>query len=212
MLRKKQKSIIKIIAVFLILSFAIFPADAHASSNVKKMTVYENVCKVKNTVYCACNAGVYKVNLKTSKVTTLIKNNAYKTGRYYGRIKYYKGYLYYTKSNDDTCLGLYRIKPSTKKIETISKDMEILGYALSGKKVYTCIGDDLLEKEYNRVMSLNGNNKKITKTKPKMTIKISNASGYSIVEKWNESSVTTSKFYLQKPNGKRIYLGKVRVF
>ena len=204
MLRNSRKTIVTIISVALIITFAVIPADVHASSNVKKMTVYESVYKVKNTVYCACGAGVYRVNLKTSKVTRLIKNNSYKTGRYYGWMKYYKGYLYYIKSNDDTCLGLYRIKPSTKKIKALSKEMEIIGYALSGNKVYIRIADDSLEKIYNRKMSLNGKNKKTTKVMPKMNIRESNSSGYELINAWNEYE---NKFYLQKPNGERIYLG-----
>ena len=60
------------------------------------------------------------------------------------------------------------------------------------------------EKIYKRKMSLNGKNKKTTKVMPKMNIRESNSSGYELINAWNEYE---NKFYLQKPNGERIYLG-----
>ena len=100
---KKRVVAITLMLALMVTLLPLIPGnDAYAASKRKKMITNSGVIKKGNTAYCCVHQkGLYKVNLKTKKVTKM------KT-KYYlpEQMKIYKGYLYFIASTpDEVTLG-----------------------------------------------------------------------------------------------------------
>ena len=209
-----------ILSMIITLAFMPLISDdftAHAAGGTVKMTTYNQVIKVKNTVYCAGAKGIYKVKLKNGKVKTkklIVKaaNPLFGAYTYVGHMKKKGGYIYYTHGSEGTLWNFNRvnIKSGKKKHLADTGEQKYYGYVIKNKKIYFDYqdGSDDYEIKANVIsMKLNGSSKKRSSVKPKMTVKDSNAKGYSVVIKQKGSY---AKDYLKTPKGK-FYLGKVKI-
>ena len=167
--------------------------QTYAASKSKKMTVYDQVIKKGNYAYCTgVGRNLYKVNLKTGKVTNLITGN---TGpEVHNHVSYVypirnvrsmklKGkYLYYISAQTQgPGEALYRINVNTGKIKRLaSTSMGRITYVIKGSKIYYYI-DKMDGKKRCKVMKLNGKSRKKTSIVPKMKSKKSNVKGYSSI-------------------------------
>jgi len=173
---------ITLLAFIVACSFSITTVSAAGSkkAKVKKSTVYDEVIKSGNTVYCACDGIIAKVNLKTGKVKVL-SNTPY---WFYTCMKK-KGKYIYAISNCDAYSELHRINTSKKKRKVIAGNRRLASgiecYTISKKKIYyKYYYNDDNDREFtvNKVMKLNGKGKKKTKVQAKNKRKRSNAKGY----------------------------------
>ena len=225
-----KKQIISVISMLIIMAF-IVPAmdyDAYAASKkTKKVTTYEEVVVHGSTAYCIVSEGmpckIYKVNLKTAKKSVLVKDASRTSG-----LLYKNGYLYYVNHNEAFPEGwLCRVKTNSKQKPKIIADniywYKAIFYYVDKDKVYYRTYKDPDDPDINkycyRQVKTNGkNDKKFKNVKIKAKLKKSNKKGYRVVykgckkyyDKYSESyQYKYYKCYLQKPNGKKIYLTKV---
>ena len=190
---------------------------AHAASGKVKMTTYNEVIKINNTVYCAGAKGIYKVKLKNGRIKSkkLLTRASTPMSGGYTYIYYMKkkgGYIYYIHATEGTFWTLFRVNEKTGKRQKIADfgEQHYFGYVIKGKKIY--YDEPLYDEDYNvktNVLSinLNGSSPKKSSVKPNMKSKSSNKKGYSVVIK---DTGKYSKDYLKTPAGK-FYLGKVKV-
>ena len=194
------------------------------SKKKKKFKVYEQVIKEGNIAYCG-GCGIYKVNLKTGKVTTLKKNKDWLGSRYTDMKKI--GSWIYFKKDGETYNYLYRINVRNRKCKKIApkilpypkSHIGNLWYYISGSKIYlTTIYDGDYDGDFNAVTKLNGKGeKRSTRTIINRVVKkTSNAKGYRLIEKYNDAyykadngSVAKVKIWLKTPK-KKYYLGKAK--
>ena len=190
-----------------------------ASTKTKKGTVYTHIIKHGNTVYCMVHDymiyyKIYKVDLKRGKAKLLKKNLYNPTG-----MKYKKGYIYVAAECGtavDSYNGeLFRINVKTGKKTRLEKHLKgnpVPEFVVSKNTIYFTEykydydrGKDVKK---TRKMKLNGKSKKNAgNVKVKVKAKKSNTKGYKI--KYVESEENSvDKYYLVKPNGSKIYLGK----
>lgn len=196
----------KILVIIAMLAVAVsfYPTDTYASSKAVKSTTYSNTLKSGNYVYCTNAHRLFKVDLKKKTVKVMATQKA----GYITCMKIRKGYLYYAEMSQygAECL-IYRINLKTGKKATLARNTSG-DYAIKGKKIYynhaQVINNDIKYKK--RVMKLNGKSKKSTKYKVKMKTKMSNASGYLVVDDYdsdyyNDWTNETVNYYLKTPNG-----------
>lgn len=206
------------ILIALIIVVTAAPQAMAASGSTKKMTVYTDVIKKGNTVYCAASSGVYKAKLKNNKVVS--KKRLARA--YYGvrDMKVKSGYLYY-RCPYPVGETLYRINLKTGKDEAVfapekgrfknSYSVSVLSYAFKGNKLYAKIEyndskDNFHTKTF--VAKLNGKASKVTSVKLSNKSKRTNKKGYKIVEKESDDGGRyIARSYLKTPKGK-YYLGK----
>ena len=209
----------RILAIFLMMTLFISvaaPMSFAASGKTKKQTVYNDVIKVGNNVYCYAGDYIYKVNIKSGKKTKLCTPTKW----YSVFMRYNKGYIYYITSrysnSNKYCPWnaiLWRVNVKTKKVQKVYTAIETfddLKYAIKGSKIYTQYekpyNQDLDCKNVRKSMKLNGKSKKSSKYKIKMTRKNSNAKGYSLIldlrefDEDDESGYVT--YYLKTPKKK----------
>ena len=190
-----------ILVVAVVFSFAVPAESVSAASKTKKMTVYYCI-KSKSTVYCSNANHIFKVNLKTKKVTILTGGKCYP-----GNLKLKGKYLYYQDIqqgfDENGYAGyLYRINVKTKAKKKLAGATD---YAIKGKKIYVTAdkikGDNSI-KTTKRVMKLNGKSKKKTKYKAKNACKQTNAKGYYVTDDidWDDFD-QPANYYLRTPSG-----------
>ncbi|MBQ9014506.1 MAG: DUF5050 domain-containing protein [Firmicutes bacterium] len=193
----RRRAILILTAV--IVAAAFMPATAFAKT--KTSTVYSQVVKKGKYVYCASYAGLYRVNVKTNKVKKLSSDDA-------GRMKLSGKYIYYISYTSGTLTNLCRVKKTGGGHRQLAVNVD--KYKIEKKKIY-CNDHHYYEgKETWRVMKLNGKNKKKSKVKVRMNVKMTNAGKYSVVNKFMDDYDADYNVlcYLKKPNGKTVYLGK----
>jgi len=205
---RRLREVIVILAVLLlavIFGMAVQSQESYAAKKIKG-TTYEQVMKYKNTAYVIGCSGLYKVKLKNGKakkITRLVKMTETfgPDSLLYGMRK--KGsYIYYVSGTNGTSSRLIRVGIRSHKIKTLAKNT--YKYAFKGKKIYYTVEDDI--STHNRVMSINGKNKKKTKVKVVRIDKETNAKGYKVINKGKGKYVIS---YLKTPKGK-FRLGKVK--
>lgn len=198
-----MKRKILMILMMTIIAVAFMPVTASAAS--KTMKVYDKVLKEGKYVYCISEAGVYKVNVKTGKKKTLGKRDTMIEEWFPGAMKK-KGKWIYFLVNGPVGSSLQRVNVNNanwKILTVLDGEHWVERYMISGNKIYYTWGSK------NRVMKLNGKNKKTTKTKPLMRHYTSNAKGYKVIEKYyTKGDVDYCKCWLKTPS-KKIYLGKI---
>lgn len=235
-----------LLAVVSMMSFICFCYTAAAAGATVQSTVYTQVIKSGKNAYCNCAKGICKVNLKTGKVTWLLKIP--KSGislMGYNYMQKKGNYLYYE------CLGSTELTTTVNRINLKTKKNQVLAsssgmdakrpyhidsYAIKGSKLYVSgyktiynegaeddyddydddddddDYDDDEELPFSWVMNLDGKSKKNTSIGARFKLKKSNKKGYSVVQKGKiYESGDSAKWYLKKPHGKRIYLGKAKV-
>lgn len=210
---------ILVVALISTLLLTLVPMTSIAATKYKKSTVYSQVYKKGNTIYCICQTGVYKVNNSTNVVDRLVKN-AEPDFCAFDYMKYNKGYIYYYDENSACSGRLRRVGVASKKKKTIVGST--LGkYAISNNKLYykeahfNNRGDISFR---NKCCNLNGSGKKKSSYAPKMTVKQSNVDGYRITSEdtiipgtYDDGFVDVySSFYLVKPDQTKVYLGRYR--
>ena len=201
-----------LILIAFIVACSFMPVTASAA--VPTSTTYDDVIKVsKKTAYCACAAGIYKVNLKTGKKKRLVKGNSF---NHPGQMKKKGKYIYYIAGGTSDQYGwLRRVKVTGGKAKTLAGGYvpyAVHEYMISGNRIYYgCYveyDDDSGEPYWEgRVMNLNGSGKRALFLDFNSKRKRSNAKGYKVVYKEKNGG---AKFYLKKPGGKKIYLGKLK--
>ena len=226
-----EKRIITIILMMTVLlalpGFGTREAQA-TSKKTLKATVYDDVLKNGNYAYCLAaynglESRLYKVNLKTGKVTRLTGKMLNPKG-----MKYRKGYLYFASGSTDTDEGaLYRIGVKSKKKKKLAQVSVMYSpyYVLGKNKIYYKHvkydwDKDTFIRKYKQ-MNYDGSGKKYNKNITiKMSHKKSNATGYRLRyvehkgetyydEDWDEYVTEIYyKCYLIKPDGSKIYLCK----
>jgi len=192
-----------------------------AKSKTKKMTTYDVIVKGK-TAYVSgawCTDKIYKVNLKTKKVSA-IKYKQKGANTCHMRIK--KGYLYFEQI-DSGLRSLCRVKlKNPKKTDILFHQGSGINvdygkecyfrYAVGKKRVYIAYNDSNKEKTIKKSMKLSGRDKKTSKYNVKNTCKKSNKKGYKLIV--DDSHFDDDNFagyvvyYLGTPSGK-IKLDKV---
>lgn len=206
---KTFRSIITILlAAALIVSGTVVSFGA---SKTKTMTSYDQVIKNKSVAYCICGTRIVKVNLKNNKVTTIVKEN-----KSIKAMKLYKDFIYYEVDAAINGAWLKRIKTNGKQKKYLTQ----VGWNSKGKTWYVISGSTIYYRKYDRFdvgpvykMTLAGKNKKkASGISIKMTEKKINAKGYKVISKYLYTNDNTKMAYydyrLQKPNGKKVYLGK----
>ena len=232
-INNKYTHILSVILVFMLM-FTCIPIasgsiEANAATKVKKGTVYNQVIKKGNIVYCTYNENgnntVLKVNLKTGKKTKVVKNV------YNLRGMQIKGnYIYYGLGLEVPMFYLYRVNIKTGKKQKLA-NVYSLGnghpaYVVGKNTIYYKDaswkeGTDII-KSRNMQMKLNGKSKKkLSNTIINIVCKNSNVSGYKVIYKGinyhydnyiDEYTYDYYKCYLKQPNGKQIYLAKVNAY
>ena len=202
-------------------------SEAQATSKkTLKTTVYDKVLKNGNYAYCIASYDgmwkrLYKVNLKTGKVTRLTGKMILARG-----MKYRKGYLYFATGSTDTDVGnLYRVGVKSKNKKRLAQiSVTSNPYCVLGKnKIYYKYAkynweNNTTFRKYKQ-MNFDGSGKKDNKNITiKMSHKNSNATGYRLqyVKKYGETYYDEDwdeyvteiyyKCYLVKPDGSKIYL------
>jgi hypothetical protein len=187
-----------------------FTVVSFGASKTKKMTAYTQCIKDGNTVYCNTKGGIYKVNIKTGKKKTLVKFK-YPAYESIEGMKLKKGYIYYSYSSLDDGAAICRVKTSGKSKKTLadfiwsSRPQFCVG---KNKIYYKSYKDYDSSKVVKKKMKLNGKSKKKSSYNVKTKYKATNKSGYRVVEVWQSDS-DICKYYLRKPNGKKIFLQKI---
>ena len=181
-MKKRLTAIILITTLIL----GCFTVVSFGASPKKKMTVYDEVLKKGNTVFCVATDGIYKVDLKTKNVNCLVKEPDFDIIGSPKSMKFYKGYLYFTRGGavQDR---LYRIKPNGKGKKSLASIY--YDYAISKNKIYYESYNFDKEKTTRRQMKLNGKSKKSSKYSVRNKCKKTNAKGYSIYHQ-NNGTVT----------------------
>ena len=204
--RKTRVAIVLIIALCLFTSTAV--SSFAASSKTRKMTVYDEVIKLGNSVYCCDGYKIYKVDDITNTVTVLVN---VKSMSWISGMSIHKGYLYYCIGYNHPEVDIRRIKLTGGKTKLVyrAKHCEnISAYAIKGSRVYVQYKNGDSGKTIKRSVKLNGKSKKKSKYKVKNTVNKTNVPNYSIYEYENaarESYIT----YLVKPNGQKIRLAEI---
>ena len=203
-IRMRRKVMVCLLTLAVMVSF--MPATAFAAT--KSMTVYTEVLKTGNTVYCCSFKGMYKVRIKNGRPVSkkLIVKSSEKKGYPHGMKKKGK-YLYYSLNageSDDS--PLYRINLSSGKKQKLAKDVS--DYVICGNNLYYNYygkADEFGEQPLiTKVMKLNGKCKTSTNITIHNRSKLSNAKGYKITYK-DITGKYNVKEYLKTPKG-RIYL------
>lgn len=202
-----RKTLTVIVALMLVMTFVIAPSDTYAASKTVKSTTFNNTLKSGSTVYCTDSNKLYAVDLRTGAVRTLY------TGKYgyVTNMKKKGNYLYFNEMSQGVEGGrLNRINLKTAKKQVLAKNNVYPQYAIRGSKIYYVYskvsnnGNSV--KQYKKVMNLNGKKKKSTKTKIKMTSKLTNANGYFVNSDFDYNSYDWSNpapvhYYLITPTG-----------
>lgn len=215
----KKKILTYFLAMVIVVTAVSVPALA-ASSQAKtvKMSVYNDVLKSGDTVYCAGYKGLYKVKLKKDKVKSvklIVKepNDATCHMRKNGKYLYYVFDCYQV-------VEFWGVNTSNGESESLgggsSEDYWYFvdgdwDYVIKDNRIY-CTWDDInydnSGNEYTvkrkQVMKMDGSKKKKTSVKAVMKEKKSNAKGYSLKIKKTKKYY---KDYLKTPKG-TFYLGK----
>ncbi len=204
-----MKKRLALLLTALVVAVAFMPASAFAASKAK-MTVYTEVYKTGNTVYCAGEGdSIYKVRVKDDKVTSKKKvmETTFCMGpySYVWSMKKKGGYIYYELGGEGTYNQLKRVQISSGKKKTLTSCVN--DYAIKGKKIYYSNYDEDSDKLKYRVMKLNGKNKKKSSVHAQSKYKRSNAAGYSVKYKKKGGYAKT---YLKTPQG-TYYLGKTEI-
>lgn len=221
-----MKKKISICAIALITAFitaiAFMPSPAYAQT-AKQTKMYE-VYKVKNTVYCCGDTGLYKLKVKSGKVVS--KTRLVKADQYSPIFQLHKKgkYIYYLAGTSGTTSYICRVKIKTKKRQTLANLGDYgNGFSIDGKWIYYAKSNpkfDESEFDYDYLseeeliaqsqikmrMRLNGNDKQRTGVSCDPKYKRSNKDGYKVVRRYKEDCC---KEYLKTPKGK-FYLGKYR--
>lgn len=184
---------------------ALIPASAAAASGTVKMTVYDDVLKSGNTVYCAGRNGIYKVKLKKGKAVN-VKRLVEKEDSYFWIMGMKKkgNYIYYITGGSAPYGPVCRVNIKNGRIQRITKNLYEPDYVIKKNKLYysKSYDDDGNRKTY--AAKLNGKSPKRTSVMISSISKRSNAKGYSLktVSKGNKTID-----YLKTPKGK-YYLGE----
>ena len=209
----KNRKFRAMIVASLVLSLVITSTlVSFGASGTKKMTVYNKVCKVKNSsvLYCSDNYAIYKVDTATGGVLRLTQPKA---NGVFG-MKVHKGYVYFLWYTSGTPLVLSRVKTSGKAEKELFMMHEGPGkYAVKGKKIYVQYYDDN-GKRCRKSMNLKGKKVRRSGYKVKMKSKDSNIAGYTVFTNespdfstWDEESTGTLSSFLTGPDGSVIHLG-----
>ncbi len=197
--RRRAVSFVTVLMSFIIAA-GLIPATEHAyAAGSPKMTVYDQVIRKGNIVYCGgLGRNLYKVNLKTGKVYDLYTGRIVQPveDRGQGYAPYYlfssihsmrlKGkYLYYVwpVSQPGTRTSLYRIHTKTGKVQRLARAGTggRVWYVIKGNRIYVKLETSMQSYKYKyRVMKLNGKSVKKTSVKPKMKTLKSNINGYKV--------------------------------
>jgi predicted metal-dependent hydrolase len=132
---KKLRLVRSLIASLLIALMVVSlsaPEAMAKSSKTKTMTAYNQAVVNGSYAYCSANGGLYKVNLKT-ETKKLMVPAAPDADSSVGRMKIYKGYLYYVDWSNQLYAKLHRIKLSGKNKKFLAN---IVDYAISNNKIY----------------------------------------------------------------------------
>ena len=229
-MKKRAFRIIVAAVMCLVIAVTFMPRIAEqgivnaSSGKTKTMTIYEQIVKKGNIVCANLNGGmIVSVNVKTNKVKVLLPIEAEIEGDVYGMRRNGKWLYFLVGGDHESCLMRVNVKTG-KQRKILDKDAD--RFAFSGKKIYyrtsTIDWDNTGETiTKNKVMNLNGKNKKKTKIKVKNKIKKSNAKGYSVIRKFDHTETVTDdedgstweedyySYYLKKPSGKKVYLGTI---
>lgn len=201
----KMKRIMMCLMVMAV-ALAFMPAGSFAASKTIKSTFYNQVIKDGNTAYCAGAGGIYKVRLKNGKVkSSKLVHEDPATGpySYVSSMKKKGNYIYFNSATEGTVDYLMRIKATGGKAKTLltsNTDAWVDAVAIKGKKIYYKYNGK------NRVMSLNGKDKKSTSVKAVQKARKSNAKGYRVIIKEKGSYAID---YLKTPKG-TYKIGKVK--
>lgn len=205
-------NIIKSMCFICILCVSFTIVSIESIAKTKKMTSYTQVIKTKKYIYCATFNNIYRVNVKTKKVSRLVKDSSNECGITNMKIK--NGYLYYYRT---LCVGgdIKRVKLSTKKVSYVEKSKyePLSTYVIDGSKVYYLKWDSKGDNKMTMSKKITG--KKATKSsyKLKLTRKKTNAKGYKVVSvDIGDPDDFYAKYYLQTPKGKKIYLSSEHRF
>ncbi len=181
-----------------------------ASSKTKKMTAYTECVKSGNYVYCNTPSGIYKINIKNNKKSRIAKVG-YPSYEGFAGMKLKNGYIYYSYVGMEGEMALYRVKTNGKSRKELASFYD--GYedgpqfAISGKKIYyKGYSNYGCTKKFKKKMKLNGKSKSKSSYNVKTKYAKTNKSGYRVVNKGNDE---TTKYYLRKPNGKKVYITTV---
>ncbi len=186
-----KRQLISLTLVFIV-AIAFTASPAFAASKVR-MTVYDQVIKSGNYVYCPAEGdGFYKVRMQEDEVVQdgvqrLVRTHFVRGGYTYNmHMKKMGKYLYYIEGSEGTYYKLRRVNLTTGKRQMVANYGT--EYAIRGHKIYAQISKDNWEDSYTRyrVMKMDGKNKKKTSARPAMKTKRSNVKGYSVsyVEHW----------------------------
>ena len=118
------KMLIMCMALITAISFSAIPAESYAASKTVKMTGYNKVLKMKNTVYVAgAGDSIYKVTVKKGVVKS--KKKITKGGWVMGPYSYTSGmkkkgkYLYIKEGTEGTLFYLSRVNLSNGKTKVL---------------------------------------------------------------------------------------------
>ena len=177
---KRHIALILLIAAALLCSFVLTQTPSHAAT--KQTKAYNPVIKSGDNAYCIAGTGIFKVDLKSGKIKTLVKDPG-EYGHYRQMCKKGK-YLYYIKGGTDVRADLYRVSINGGKSKhlagSINKGRFVTKYMIKKDRIYYGEHNDRTGKNTTKKMKLNGKSKKKTKKKVKWSEKATNKSGYYI--------------------------------
>jgi Tol biopolymer transport system component len=176
---------------------AFVPASVYAAGGTKSMKAYDTV-KSGNYVYCAAANGIYKVNIKTKKVTRLAKGQS---NEYLHALKKKGKYIYYM-CNGVIYTDVMRVKTTGGKVKKVFNGYNskaVCAYAISKNKLYVTYGTGK-----TKVMSLSGKSGKTTTAEAKTIEKRTNNSNYKVTTVGKGDYFYT---YLKMP-GKKLFIEK----
>ena len=154
--RRAIKRTVAFLLAAVVLAEAFMPAPAYVAGSTRLMKVYDSI-KSDNYVYCATFDGIYKINIKTYRITRLAARG--QGNEYLHALKKKGSYIYYM-ANGPIYTNLMRVKTFGSKAKKILDGFDtkaLEGNAISKSKLYVTNG---VGKE--RVMSLSGKSAKKT--------------------------------------------------
>ena len=177
-------------------------------------TVYDDVLKTGNTVYCAGASGIYKAKLKKGKMKSAKRiyrsySPMFGAYSYISAMSLNGSYLYFFEGSEGVLKSLCRVKTDGKGKKHLADTWESrYGYAISNNRIYYDEGpaDEDYSEEVLVCMKLNGSEQHSTDIIPKMTQKKTSAKGYSVKIK---RAGKYYKDYLKTPKG-TFLLGKCK--
>jgi len=218
-MRKRIVSLLLVVCLMIGCISILGTSPVEAKTKTKKMTTYDIIVKGDNAYVSGAwgTDRIYKVNLKTKKVTAL-KYKAKGAMTCCMRIK--KGYLYFEQI-DSGLRSISRIKlKDPKKTDLlfhkgsgISVEDGNFAYSVGKKRVYIAYKHSDTGKTIKKSVKLNGKDSRKSKYNVKNINKTSNKKGYKLIDDMShfdeENMAGYIVYYLKVPGGKKIKLAKV---